>query len=303
MRRSAAMGGGVWLACAVAAWCGRGPFWIIELLFLLAPLVLVPLALDAIGVHLGLAQPIAALGAAVSFLPRRGLTAGLLAGAWLLLTVLVAWRGFDRLLRQGRRNAAELAIDAGMMLLPVGGGWLVLSRLGATPLGFEEPIVLLTAVHFHYAAFTTLVLIGLAGRLAGESRVYRAIVTGALLGTPLLAAGITFSRAIELAGAVLLAGALWTFAGYGLLRVVPRLAGQGARLLLTLSFLSLLPSMLLAALYAWGRLTGRPVVALADLAAIHAPLNAFGFGLCGLLGWQVASPWPAVPVHDDRRQK
>ncbi len=38
-------------------------------------------------------------------------------------------------------------------------GWLVASRLGVEPLGFDEPIVLLAAVHFHFAGFVTAVMV------------------------------------------------------------------------------------------------------------------------------------------------
>src|SRR4029077_12231627 len=112
-------------------------------------------------------------------LQPRGVAAGALASAWLLVTIVIAARGIARLHGRGLRDLADLAIDAGMFLLPVGGGWLVLSRLGVRPLGFEEPIVLLTAVHFHYAAFTTLILIGLSGRRLETRRTYRAVVMGA----------------------------------------------------------------------------------------------------------------------------
>jgi hypothetical protein len=37
----------------------------------------------------------------------------------------------------------------------VGGAWLVASRLGMRPMGIQEPIGLLTAVHFHFAGFAT----------------------------------------------------------------------------------------------------------------------------------------------------
>jgi hypothetical protein len=53
--------------------------------------------------------------------------------------------------------------------------------------------------------------------------------------------------------------------------------------------------MALALLYAWGRAFDPPIVALGHLAVIHAPLNALGFALCGLIGWS-ASPSPATPV-------
>jgi YndJ-like protein len=301
MRRSAVIGGVIWILCLIVSLRGPSPFWVIELLFLLAPLVLVPLALAAADPSSGWPrlQPIAALGATASFLVPRGLAAAGLAAGWLLLTGLVAVRGLARLRAHGLRDAAELAITAGMLFLPMGAGWLVLSRLGATPLGFQEPIVLLTAVHFHFAAFTTLTLIGLAGRAAGRAPLYRVVVILAIVGTPLLAAGITLSPSLELLGAATLSGALWLFAWLGLTRVVAWMPTRTSRSLLAISFFSLLPSMALALLFALGRRIGHPVVALADLVAIHAPLNAFGFALAGLLGWNAALPLPPAPVHGE----
>lgn len=272
----------------------------IEVLFLLAPLLLVPLALRAIGPEewppgLRLALPCAALAAVVSFLFPAGDDAAVLVYPWLMVTLFLATRGV-------RRLRSEPAIGAALSFLPIGGGWLVLSRSGASPMGFREPIVLLTAVHFHYAAFVTLVLVGLAGRALGPSRVHRAVVAGTIVGTPLLALGITVSRGIEMVGAVVLALSLWVFAAVSLVRVAPRVAGA-ARVLLSISALSLFPSMALAVVYAWGRLTGSSPVDLATVAHVHGPLNALGFGLCGLLGWSLASPAPPASVQEGRRQR
>jgi YndJ-like protein len=296
MRWTAVIGGLVWILCGVSAAWGGGPFWILELLFLLAPLVLVPLALGIIETRVAGPRVVlmAALAATASFFLARGPGAAALAGVWLLMTLIVAERGLARW-RNLERDAATVAVSMGMLFLPVGGGWLVLSRLGATPLGFQEPIVLLTAVHFHFAAFATLVLVGRMGPALTTSRTaYRAVVAGTIAGTPILAAGITLSRAVELAGAATLAVSLWTFAILGLTRVVPRSSGL-SRALLTISFLSLFPSMALALLYAGGRAFDSPIAALGHLVLIHAPLNALGFALCGLVGW-TALPSSAVPV-------
>jgi hypothetical protein len=255
----------------------------IQGLFLFAPLVLVPLAVCLVGGSTrGLRWLLPAAGlAAVSFSFAPGVGAGLLALPWLGATAALAVYGFVRL-------RTETAIAAGFLFLPVGGAWFVLSRLGASPMGFREPIVLLTAVHFHYAAFVTLVLVGLAGRVLGSGRIHRAVVAGTIAGTPLLAAGITFSRRLELLGAAVLCASLWVFAFQCLRHVAPRLAGA-ARVLLTVSAVSLFPSMAFALAYAWGRATGHAVVGLATVAVFHGPLNAFGFGLCGLLAFAVAS--------------
>jgi hypothetical protein len=297
MDRSAAIGAVVWLGCAAAG----GPLGAIEILFLLAPLVLVPLALGALEKPerlraLRYLQPGAALLATGSFFVPRGTAAGALAGAWLALTLLLAERGVERL-------RAEWTAAVALLALPVGGAWLTISRVGLTPMGFEEPIVLLTAIHFHYAAFTTLALLALARRWTPDHGLTRATAVAAAVGTPLLAAGITFSPHLEVAGATLLSLALWTFAGILWRRVAPRVPPL-SRGLVRIAALSVLPSMALPPLYAWGQLTGEGTVSLARMAAIHGPLNALGFGLCGLLAFRLAaSPCPAVPVYEDRRER
>ena len=276
--------------CGLAA-SGHGPLWLLELMFLLAPLVLVPLALSRIG-PVGRWLPLFQLGGAIaatmSFFQAPGVVAACFASAWLAVTLALAGCGVARCRRRGLGDPAEMAIIAALVYIPVGGAWLVLSRLGATPLGFREPIVLLTAVHFHYAAFATLVLIGLAGRFLGSSRLYRGVVLGAISGTPLLAVGITLSPALEALGALTLAGSLWLFAGLSLMHL-PRSMPRGARALLLVSAVSLLPSMTVALAYAWSELTERSTIALSTVARVHGTLNALGFSLLGLLGWTLAA--------------
>ena len=93
MRGHAAAGAVVWLVVVVAAILGR--FWVLEPAFLLAPLVLVPLALDLITGSatpriLRAVHPVAALLATASFFVPRGAVAALLAGGWLAFTLLLA---------------------------------------------------------------------------------------------------------------------------------------------------------------------------------------------------------------------
>jgi hypothetical protein len=268
-----------------------------EILFLLAPLAVVPLGLrlaarpqDATRALWAARrlQPWAALAVVGSFLlGRRGPAAALLASAWLPVTLLVALHGWQRL-RGGTRQVAEVAVIAGCLMLPIGGGWLVLSRLGVIVLGFEEPIPLLTAVHFHYAAFATLVLVGLAGRFAGEGAVYRLVAAGAISGPPLLAAGITLSPRLEILAAAMLVLALSALAVLTLARIVPRLRGP-ARVLLVFSSLSALGGMACALAYAIGEYTGVGIISLGRMARIHGPLNGLGFALAGLAGWTIAA--------------
>jgi hypothetical protein len=297
---SAIFGALVWLVLLGASRRGDSPLWVVELLFLLAPLVLVPLALDLVGEpdlrrRVRPLQPWCALAAALSFLAPRGAAAAALALPWLGFTGLLALHGLARLRRRGLSPPPELAIDAASLFVPIGGGWLALSRLGVAPFGFEEPIVLLTAVHFHYAAFTALVLTGLAGRTLTSSSVYPGIVYAAIVGTPLVAAGITASPLLELVGAAAIAIAFCALAVVTLVRIAPRLT-RGPRVLLSVSATSLLVTMPLAVAWAAGRLLDRPMVALSTMARIHGTVNALGFALCGLLGWTVARPRNRTPA-------
>ncbi len=272
---------------------GIGP---IEALVLVAVTVVTPLGLHlAAGEDRGtrplvlarrLLPPAAALAVASFLVGRRGVVGAGLVLPWLLVTVLVGLHGAARLLRD-RGRWAELAVDAGCAMLPMGGAWLVLSRYGVG-LGFDEPVPLLTAIHFHYAAFATLVLAGMAGRATGDRAPFPAIVTGAAAGPPLLAVGITFSPAIKVVAALTVAASASALALLTLVRVVPRLRGA-PRVLLAMSSLAVLGGMALAAVFAVGEFAGAPVLSLGQMARIHGPLNGLGFAVCGLTGWALGT--------------
>jgi hypothetical protein len=52
--------------------------------------------------------------------------------------------------------------------------------------------------------------------------------------------------------------------------------------------LSVVFSMVMAALWAIGEYPLQPFVHLAEMARLHGTANAFGFTFCGLFGWIVA---------------
>lgn len=165
----------VWLAMLAVPAHGEVGLGVIERMFLLAPLVLVPLALPLLwprspsaattlicgATHL---QPGAAVLAALSFLFPCGCTAGMLAIPWTGWTWVVGTCGLIRLFQFRFNSIAETCFVAAMLMLPVGGIGFIQSRFGASPLGFHEPWVLLVAVHFHYAAFVAPILVGMIGR-------------------------------------------------------------------------------------------------------------------------------------------
>ncbi|HLH24319.1 MAG TPA: YndJ family protein [Chloroflexota bacterium] len=303
-RWSAGLGAAIWLAWLPRLAAEQGQ---VAALLLFAVLVLVPLALalaatpDRAGRHAWpyraavFAQPAAALLAAGSFLLPPSPAAALLALPWLLCTGLVALFGLWRLLPRGLSPAAEVCLDAGLVYLPIGGAWLVLARLGARPLGFSDVIVLLTAVHFHYAGFVAPLLAAMAGRALPDrkglaARAYRAVAAGVVAGPPLLAAGFTFSPALRFAAALLLAASLLALAALTMIAVLPAVRPRAARWLLGVSAAAIILPMLLVGAYAVGELAGASIVTIPQMVRVHGWLNALGFALCGLLAWTLRPP-------------
>lgn len=281
-------------------------------LFLFAPLTLVPLALGLLSATLGrpsgrawnallLLQPLAALLLVAAFALPVGPTAAAATLPWLLVTLLIALQGVREAWPVQGRSAATLAPAVGMMFLPIGGGWLVLSRLGARPLGFSDIIVLATAVHFHYAGFVLPILVGQVAR-ALPGRPATLAAGGVIAGVPLVAAGITLS-AFDVRWPEWLAAWLLVVSCFLTALLQLRVAAQQHRApaaLLSLSSLALLGGMVLAAVYALGSYCGIAWLSIEDMLPYHGAVNAFGFALCGLLGWRLALPEnePALPSAD-----
>jgi uncharacterized protein (UPF0548 family) len=224
----------------------------------------------------------------VSFPAYPGWRPGLLAVPWLGFTAVVALLGFLRLVTHGYRTAAGIATSAGLMFLAVGGGWVLASRWGIEPMGFREPIVLLTGAHFHYAGFALPILTGLAAGVRPSVRA-RLAVAGVVLGVPLVAAGITVGRSVpvvELAAAWFLALASLLVVGLQG-EMAARALSRPERLLFGLSGLALLAGMVLAALYALGTFLAAYWLTIPQMIPWHGTLNALGFALPALLAWHL----------------
>ena len=204
----------------------------------------------------------------------------------------------------------ELSIDAGLLYLPVGGIWLLLSRLGANPLGFGDTIVLLTAVHFHFAGYAAPVIAGLAGRrlraLAPAALpVYRPAALGIIAGMALVAVGITITAVVgallpEVVAVAVLAISLMSLAALVLRYILPGAEQPGTRLLFLVSGLAPFVAMVVALAYAGGRLTGAWTITIPQMVEWHGYLNAIGFVFCSLLAWLLSpSTLPPEAVYQD----
>lgn len=298
--RYSAMGGAMlWLIAALGF--GLSP---IQILFLIAPLVIVPLGLpqaaltdrdgqgSALLTWLIRLQPLAALLLWVSFAFAPGELAAMLALPWVLLTFACGLYGVLRHLPHGFSDAGEVAIDAAFVFIPVGGAWLLASRLGQPMMGFHEPLVLLTAVHFHFAGFAATLLTGLTGRLDVPRRLYRWIVAGVISGIPLLAVGIAFLPWLEVVSAAVFAVSLAALALLWL-QAVPRL--RSGAILLTMAASSILISMGFALTFALAEFLGRVWVTIPQMAALHGALNAVGFALPALIAFLRLGPVSLLP--------
>jgi YndJ-like protein len=183
---------------------------LLEVLFLFAPWLVVPL-----GIRLSRSNPrgpvhtflksalnkawlLAACAATASFWFPRGARAAACAIVWLSFCALTLIDGAKDSFRSRAWTVPVLCFRVAEAYLVVGGVWLVISRWGGEPLGFQEPIVFLTAVHFHFAGFASAVLAGLTYerlRGAGWTAFLRCFLPGVVLGPGLLGLAFLAGRA------------------------------------------------------------------------------------------------------------
>jgi len=299
-RMSAGVGALIWLPFLLIRTSDSSETELLQKILLLGVLVVVPLGLSLIPAQQDSdesllyrlavpAQPVAAVAVTVSFLFSPGAPAAILVASWLLVSLVLALEGLKRLLSRSALLSSELSIDAGLAYLVVGAVGLLASRLGIQPMGFGDTIVLLTAVHFHFAGFAAPLLAGLAGRYVIQGSRQRKILGLAIGfivgGTPLVAAGITFSDVLGLVGTLVIATGLLLLAILVLGWVVTSQNTILARTLLAISSLSSVFAMILASLYAYSLVVGTVILDIPQMALSHGLLNSFGFTMCGLLGW------------------
>jgi hypothetical protein len=309
MSRQAIAGGVVWIGLVVASQLEWTRLNTIELLFLLGPNVVVPVGLelcvrftleDASGLPVRIAQKVqlpAALCAAASFWFQPGVAAAIFALPWIGFGCFICFCGLTRLIRGGFTSLRKACIIMSFSYLPIGCAWFVASRLGLTPMGFQEPIVLLTAVHFHFAGFAA-PLLALAAESAIEKRgavlkrIFKVVAAGVLAGPGLLAVGFVIGPSLKLAMALLVA---CSEVGLSLffLSEVRAMRPRLAQMFVAISAASVLFAMVLAGVWAIGEFPLQPFVHLDEMARLHGTANSLGFILCGVVGWTISGRPPA----------
>jgi hypothetical protein len=286
----------VWAALATLAGVGRARFGIIELLFLFAALVIVPLGLALIARRTGASEHVdaacilqipATLGVALAFWLPPGRTAAILSTLWLLQSVLLAGRRFLEW-RHEEHTAVSPILNLAHFDLVLGAAWLVLSRAGLRPMGFQEPIILLTAVHFHYSGFATALIASTTLRefdarnlrMPGLASLIWLIVLLPLV----LAAGFVFSPALRFVAAITLSAcvtalalASWWMAG--------NWQSKPARIHLRIGACAALGAFSFAGIYAVSEYFHTDWITIPAMANSHGLLNGLGFVLLTLLAW------------------
>jgi hypothetical protein len=227
----------------------------------------------------------------VSFFVDNRTVAAWLASAWLLVCAGLAGNGLRRLVNAGTKSFTQFCFAAGEGYLLIAGVWLVASRAGLQLLAFREPIVLLTAVHFHFAGFASAVLAGLTYEKFRERR-WKVALQSALLavvcGPAILGLAFMLGPKVKLAAALAVALGQFGLAG-GTVRAGIAAGNSGGRWLLFLAGGSVAAGMILAMVWAIGEYPLQAFVNIRQMAEFHGVLNAVGFVVCGLLGWSVAS--------------
>ncbi|MFB1064316.1 YndJ family transporter [Natrinema sp. H-ect4] len=302
---STVAGSVIWLGLVAGTIDGTIPIAPVALYVALAALVLIPLGFGVVEIPrdgtavtvpyraavVGQGPAALALVAALAA-PQGSLVAVALTLPWLCVTGAIALCGLGRLTARGGGPLPELAIDAGLLYVPVAATFLCMHAAGVS-LRFAPIIVLLTGVHFHYAGFALPLVVGLTGRiLTGDDGTFPAAITGRataaatvviVVGILLIAVGITFSPLVEAVAVIAFTIAVAGFAIRLLRDVVPAVARLPG-LLLAVAALSICWTMALALAFASASLPGTPsLITIPEMIRWHGSVNAFGFALPALL--------------------
>src|SRR5271165_2192920 len=294
-RTCATVGAVVWAGMTVLARMGIVRVGAIELLFLFGPLVIVPLGMELGWMVGGVGQlerwgqrlqPVGAVLAVAALCLPPGKWAGVLASGWMLVCLVMAGAGVVDLMIAPWSDGGVCGILAVARIdLAVGGAWLVASRLGMRPMGIQEPIGLLTAVHFHFAGFATAMIaaatLGFAERRAEDKQRWLRVVVGMVAGMPIVvAAGFVVSPVLKMGAAILFSVSV------AVLAIAVRGCGgkaedATARVLLQVAAGAVFAGMVLSGSYAVADYVGSAVLTIPQMARTHGVLNAVGFCLPG----------------------
>ncbi|MCP3031844.1 YndJ family protein [Halobacillus sp. A1] len=217
-----------------------------------------------------------------------GLKSGSWALLWFFFTLLIAFGGLMRWLGRGWFPIHETIIDIGLIYIAAGGVWFVLASVGVETIAGQ-----IQALHFHYAGFVLLVLIGLFGRWlsaykkTGTGRPYQVLGVGVALG-PLFILNVSHQHflgfvvtAVYVLFLVWLC--LWWLWCSVEFKMWPKMALRIASLLLILT-------MGLSIMYRLGLEMNTYWLGVGDMTKWHGTFNALFFSWLAVAAWRSIHP-------------
>lgn len=276
------MAGAVWfIAVAFLPVAGAVAASFVYWILWAGPLIVVPLGLQLLRPQYESKAwlPLASFAWLAAYALSPGMMAASLAGIWLVATVALLYE-------QGRDPAKAPLLFAAFLFLVIGAAWSVADRLGYRPLDFNPLIVLLTAVHFHYAGFA----LSLIAHLQTDAKARQFLVAGIWIGVPAVAIGITVTQLsgpwwVEASAVSILVATAYLLAVLQLRSSIRKNSAQAVRLLWGIGALALFAGMTLALAYGWRFQLRWEWLTMPLMYATHGVLNSLGFALLSLVGY------------------
>jgi len=235
------------------------------------------------------AWPLAGAAAALALLLPRGPVAVALAVPFALVTSVLLLTAARTWAVPGRaRGVPDVAVAVALGVTTVAALALVADRAGASVLGFDGDILLLTVPHMLFAGFGACLAAGLAARArsAGPDTLARVGAGGTTLGVLTVLLGYLVSDEAELVGTVVLTAGIWCATAAAWRAARRDAAGGGppaAAAWAAAAALGSVVAMLLALWWAWGEVSGVAHPDLSWMVATHGAVNALAVVLGSLV--------------------
>lgn len=207
---------------------------------------------------------------------------GILSLGWLLFTLLLGIYGLTTIVIS-KGKAAEIAIGAGLVYFFIGGIWFTLYQYQLNLFQANPSTHALSSLHFHFSSAIVPIFIGALGRIMTKKSWYPWVVAIDIIGPILIAIGMIFSKPIEYIGVTLFACNIVVYTAYLLTYLRKNALDIKAAFFLGLSCLAFYTVVVISIFYPL--LKNMYSLTRLDFIPIYGSLHAFGFVLCGLIGW------------------
>jgi len=207
---------------------------------------------------------------------------GILSLGWLLFTMLLGIYGLTTIVIS-KGKAAEIAIGAGLVYFFIGGIWFTLYQYQLNLFQANPSTHALSSLHFHFSSAIVPIFIGALGRIMTKKSWYPWVVAIDIIGPILIAMGMIFSKPIEYVGVTLFACNIVVYTAYLLTYLKKNALDIKATIFLGLSCLAFYTVIIISIFYPL--LKKMYSLTILDFIPIYGSLYAFGFVLCGLIGW------------------